>query len=86
MLFEKGSISPELTESMIGAFAPEIIKATRAAQQASSVAPMPANVMDMLQGGQPGAVPPEQPTQGPPPETSTEAPVAEDLGPQAPPQ
>jgi hypothetical protein len=87
MLFEKGSISPELTESMIGAFAPEIIKATRAAQQASSVAPMPANIMDMLQGGQPSAAPPpEQPTQGPPPETLAEPQVAVDLGPQAPPQ
>jgi hypothetical protein len=86
LMFEKGAISPELTEAMIGAFAPEVMEATRDAQQASSVAPMPANVMEMLQGGQPGAAPPEQPTQGPPPETSAEAPVAEDLGPQAPPQ
>lgn len=82
LMFEKGAISPELTEAMIGAFAPEVMEATRDAQQAASVAPMPANVMEMLQGG----TPTEQPTQGPPPETSTEAPVAEDLGPQAPQQ
>jgi hypothetical protein len=58
LVFDKGAITPELTEAMIGAFAPEILDKVREAQQASSVAPMPPELTQMLQGGQPPAAPP----------------------------
>jgi hypothetical protein len=48
MLQEKGAITPELTEAMIGAIAPEILGAIRAAQQESSVGPIPPDVQQVL--------------------------------------
>jgi hypothetical protein len=74
MIFEKGMISPELTESVITGFAPEVISASRAAQQANSPAPIPPELAQMLQGAQPApagvqpppeAVAPEQPVTPP---------------------
>jgi hypothetical protein len=62
LLFEKGSISPDLTESMLGAIAPEVLTAARAASQAANPAPMPQNVADVL-AGEPVAAPAETPTQ-----------------------
>lgn len=53
LVFEKGVITPELTEAMIGAVAPDVLDAARAAQQAQSVAPMPPELEQLLQGGQP---------------------------------
>ena len=50
LLFEKGSISPDLTESMLGAIAPEVLTAARAASQAANPAPMPQNVADVIAG------------------------------------
>jgi hypothetical protein len=61
ILMEKGAITPELTEAMLAAVAPEVIEATRAAQQAQSVAPIPPEVQQMLQGVQPEAPAPEAP-------------------------
>jgi hypothetical protein len=55
LLIEKGMITPELTEAMLSAVAPDVMAAARAAQQATSVAPMPDNLSQVLQGGQPGA-------------------------------
>lgn len=52
LVFEKGVITPELTEAMIGAVAPDVLDAARAAQQAQSVAPMPPELEQLLQGGQ----------------------------------
>jgi hypothetical protein len=70
LIFEKGMITPELTEAMLAAVAPEVISAARSAQQAQSVAPMPPDLMQMLQGGQPPApaeetpaAPPQEPLQ-----------------------
>ncbi len=48
MLFEKGAITPEMTESLLGAVAPDVIKVMRAAQQANSVAPVPTEVQQLL--------------------------------------
>ena len=48
MLREKGMITPELTEAMLGAVAPEVMQAVRDAQQASSVAPLPPEVEKVL--------------------------------------
>ena len=56
LVFEKGMITPELTEAVIGAMAPDVINATRQAQQATSVAPIPPEVAQML-GQQPAGAP-----------------------------
>lgn len=55
MVMEKGAISPELTEGMIGAVAPDVMEAIREASQANSVAPVPDALQQILQGGQPTA-------------------------------
>lgn len=52
MLSDKGSFSPELTEALLTAVAPEIMAATKAAAQNANVAPVPAGVQDVLNGGQ----------------------------------
>lgn len=56
MLFEKGGISPELTEAMLSALAPELMGATRNAAQGASVGPIPSEVQNMLNGA-PAAAP-----------------------------
>lgn len=73
ILLQKGMITPELSEAMLAAVAPEIIDAARQAQQQSSVGPMPDQLQQMLQG-QPGAPAPapEAPAPGGAPQ---EAPV-----------
>ena len=48
MMVEKGSVTPELTEAMLGAVAPEVMESIRGAQQASSVAPIPPDVQQVL--------------------------------------
>ena len=77
ILLQKGMITPELSEAMLAAVAPEIINAARQAQQQSSVGPMPDQLQQMLQG-QPGApaapeAAPEAPAEPPlPPEQQAE--------------
>lgn len=51
MVLEKGMISPELAEAVLGSIAPNVINASRQAQQAQSVAPIPPEIEQMLQGG-----------------------------------
>ena len=67
LLIEKGAITPELTESMLNAVAPEVMQATRLAQQAASVAPVPPELQRLLNG--PGATPiaPEETAKEEPP-------------------
>ena len=48
MLTEKGAMTPELTEAMLNAIAPEVMNAVRDAQQATSVAPLPPDVEEVL--------------------------------------
>ena len=50
MFFEKGMLSPELTEAALAALAPDMMEKVKGAQQASSVGPMPQNVQDVLSG------------------------------------
>ena len=59
MMTEKGAMTPELTEAMLAAIAPEMMNAVKDAQQAASVAPLPENVADVLAGQAPaeGATP-----------------------------
>lgn len=44
MLFERGMITPELSEAMLTTVAPDVMKGVRAAQQASSIAPVPEEI------------------------------------------
>ena len=60
MLQEKGSLTPELTEAMLGAISPEIMNAVRAAQQGQSVAPLPTEVEDALKRAAAGEPAPEE--------------------------
>jgi hypothetical protein len=55
MMTEKGAMTPELTEAMLAAIAPEIMNAVKAAQQASSVAPIPDAVAEALSQPAPAA-------------------------------
>ena len=71
LIVEKGMVSPELTEAMLGAVAPEVMAKVREASQAASATPVPAEVDQILQG-QP-APSPETTTGTPAP---SEAPVA----------
>ena len=67
LLTEKGAITPELTEAMLGAVAPDVMKATRLASQAQSLAPIPPEVERLLKGPQEL----EQPTAETPAEETT---------------
>lgn len=57
MLVEKGALSPELTQAMIGAIAPEVMKSVRDSQQADSVAPVPQEIQQILENATPTAPP-----------------------------
>ena len=75
LLKEKGAITPELTEAMLGAVAPDVMKATRLASQAQSLAPIPPEVERLLKGPQQiaaEATETETPTETPEPTPTTE--------------
>jgi hypothetical protein len=80
-ILEKGMITPELTEATIKAFAPDMVDAVRANQQASSVAPIPPEVAQML-----GQTPAAAPTEAPAPAEQQAAPEAEEETPAPAPQ
>ena len=63
MIIEKGMITPELTESILNALAPDVLGKAREVQQANSAAPVPPEIAQML-GGQPPA-PAAPPTEAP---------------------
>jgi hypothetical protein len=66
MMIEKGAISPELTQAMIAAIAPDVMKSVRDAQQSESVAPVPPEVQQILeQQGAPAAAPAPAPAPAP---------------------
>ena len=58
MVYERGVITPELTEAMLTALAPDTMNRVKEAQQGASVAPIPPAVQQALQG-QPAAPAPE---------------------------
>jgi hypothetical protein len=62
MLQDRGMLTPELTEALLGVVAPDVIQAMRGAQQSASVAPIPPELEQILQGATPGggATPPEE--------------------------
>lgn len=53
LLQAKGTIPPELSEALLAVVAPEVMEAARAAQQSASVAPIPGQAQEILQGGVP---------------------------------
>ena len=57
LLSERGAITPELTEAMLQALAPEIMDAVKQAQQAASVAPIPSDVQQILDQATSGEAP-----------------------------
>jgi hypothetical protein len=48
LVIEKGMITPELTEGMLSAVAPEVLKRVRDNVAAKSVAPVPQEIQDLL--------------------------------------
>jgi hypothetical protein len=67
LLQEKGALTPELTEAMLGAISPEIMNAVRSAQQGQSVAPLPPDVEEVLKraaAGEPAPVTEEAAPEG----------------------
>lgn len=71
LLAEKGQFTPEISEALLAVVAPDIFEAARAAQQASSVAPIPGQAQDILNGG-PGTATPGAPEAGSPTEPGAE--------------
>lgn len=58
LILERGTITPELTESLLSIISPEMMTAARSAQQAASVAPIPDAANQILNGAPgEGAVP-----------------------------
>jgi hypothetical protein len=55
LVISKGAITPELTEAMLGAVAPEIMENVRQVAQANSVAPVPPEIQQLLTGEAPAA-------------------------------
>ena len=51
LVIQKGMITPELTEGMLGAVAPEVLDKVRQNASAQSVAPVPPEIEELLQGG-----------------------------------
>lgn len=88
LLTQRASFTPELTEALLTAIAPELIASARAASQASSVAPVPANIAEALAGEVPSADPADgaEPAEGvdsavAPPESSDPVEPGEDAPP-----
>jgi hypothetical protein len=55
LLVEKGMITPELTEAMLGVVAPDVMEKIRGAAQAAQPTPPVPGLDQMLQGGEPPA-------------------------------
>jgi len=68
LLVEKGMITPELTEAMLGVVAPDVMEKIRASAQAAQPTPAVPGLDQMLQGGPPpeGGEAPPAPEEAPP--------------------
>ena len=68
LIINKGAITPELTEAMLGAVSPELMEKVKGVAQQNSVAPIPPEIEQALSGQAPGAAPAEAPvTEAAPP-------------------
>jgi hypothetical protein len=72
LVVNKGAITPELTEGLLTAVAPDIMKLIRATSQAEAVAPIPPEI-DQLLSGQPAPTEPAAPAATPTPLAEPEA-------------
>lgn len=81
LLLERGTLTPELTESLLTSIAPDIMNAARAASQAGNVAPIPAEVSEML--APTGATPAAAPEAAEDAATGAETPAADPAAPPA---
>lgn len=81
LLVEKGMITPELTEAMLGVVAPDVMEKIRGAAQAANPAPLPEGLDQMLQGapvgGEAPAPAPEAPVEEAPPVLAEPTPPTE---------
>jgi hypothetical protein len=66
MMAERGVITPELTEAMLQSLAPEVMNSARQAAQSQSIAPIPPEVQEALQGEPAPAEEAPQETETPP--------------------
>ncbi len=64
LLQERGAITPELTEAMLKAVAPDVMQAVQQVSQENSVAPMTPELQNLLDGAL-GEAPAETPTETP---------------------
>ena len=68
LLQERGVLTPEFTEAMLSAVAPEVINTVRSQQQQSSVAPIPPELQEALdaasQGAEAAGIAAEAPAEG----------------------
>jgi hypothetical protein len=79
LLIEKGTITPELSEALLRAFAPTPMDAARQASVSQSVAPIPPELQNILSGQQPSGAPPAaEPAEPPALAEPIEEPVAEE--------
>jgi hypothetical protein len=69
LVVSKGAITPELTESLLAAVAPEIMDKIRGMDQAAAVGPIPPEIDQLLSG--------EVPAEGAPAPAATPVPLAE---------
>ena len=83
LLVDKGMITPELTEAMLGAVAPEVMAKVREAAQAANPAPIPEGLDQMLQG-QPAPAPTAEPTAEPIAEPTAAEPIPPSAAPTPP--
>jgi hypothetical protein len=86
LAINKGAITPEFTELLLGAVAPELMDLVKENQQANSNAPVPADVQQILDGGAPTEpAAPEAPALAEPTAPTEAAPAPEAISPSAPP-
>jgi hypothetical protein len=84
MLQERGVITPELTEALLGVVAPEVMEAVRGASQATSAGPIPPEVEQILQqAASPGGAPAPGAAEEPAAPEAPEAPAEQPPGAQA---
>jgi hypothetical protein len=77
LLFQRGAITPELSEALLNTIAPELFQAARASQQANSPAPITPEIAEALAGGDATPAPAEEATPEPEPITPSAAPPTE---------
>jgi hypothetical protein len=75
LLVERAAVTPELTEAMLGVVAPDLMAAVKGSQQEASVAPIPPELQQILEGASsPQPAEPAEPEPAEPAEPAEQAP------------